>query len=411
MEFVAVQNKVLKKDSGETIDKVSYILSQRNSSKIVTEENIPLAKSQNIPLVVSGQYECKSHKEQMLFRRYTKAKCIESLAIDKYRQNGRGISFNDLLLNGLSRHKSQAQTTLKHYRRTHLLFTPYSRKPQEYYPVCLKSEILSKIIPVDPIGVGLLRMPLLQSKYTNRQYVDSNHSLDPVVLQTLEGYVLPLLPKLPLHIHRMHFKTRILSECYKEIVLPSSRWNKGKEHEEIIGSTHAKYRFYANGTVIITTESSNNPFRLADETDYSSLVAFLGQLRDRLVIFLADRHERIVPDVLSWELTQCELNKDVTVEKWLQHTGLSIQVKYLCHLFRIYIKSKGKETVCRVEESISSKDKSVVEVINDILNPSERLEKQIAELDKKVIQLIDFFGRKNSSTNELDHIECLDGDR
>ena len=197
----------------------------------------------------------------------------------------------------------------------------------------------------------------------------------------------------------MHFKIRIQPECYQEIVLPANPWNKGKEHEELVGRTLVRYRFYANGTVIVSTESSNNPFLLATELDCSNFMAFLGQVRDRLILFVADRHGRIVPEILHWELTQCDINKYIRIEKWLQPTGLSIQVRHMSHLFRVYIKSKGKDTVCRVEESISSKDRSVVESINDIFNPTQKLEKQIAELSRKVDQL--FYGNDIRTSKSL----------
>ena len=51
------------------------------------------------------------------------------------------------------------------------------------------------------------------------------------------------------------------------------------------------------------------------------------------------------------------------------------------------IKSKGKDTLCRVEESISLKNRSAVKVINDIFNPDERLEKQIEDLGRKIDRL------------------------
>ena len=65
-------------------------------------------------------------------------------------------------------------------------------------------------------------------------------------------------------------------------------------------------------------KAGNNPLSLATEFDCSNFMAFLGQVRDRLVLFLADRHERIVPEILDWELTQCDMNKDIRIEKWLQ---------------------------------------------------------------------------------------------
>jgi hypothetical protein len=403
-----LKNEVAKKETGGTVNEVCFKdIFDVKTSKVVAE-NIPVGKSQNIPLALLGQCDGNSCNERLPHRRYTKAKCIEILAITKCKQNGRGISFLDLLSNSIASHKQQAQATLKYCLRANILFTPYDRKPQQYYPTCLKSEISNKIIPVGAIGVGFSRTSLFQSNCIDNRSIDSNHGLDSAILQALEGYVLPLLPKAPLHIHKMHFKVRVLPECYQEIVLPASPWNKGKEHEEIIGRAHARYLFYANGTVIISTESSQNPFKLENESDHSCLMAFLGQLRDRLVLFLADKHERIIPDIMSWELTQCDINKDVRIEKWLHPAGLSIQVRQMSHLFRVYIKAKGEDTVCRVEESISSKNKSVVEAINEIFNPTERLEKQIAELDRKIGQLSYGTGILSSKGPAADEYEGFD---
>ena len=88
--------------------------------------------------------------------------------------------------------------------------------------------------------------------------------------------------------------------------------------------------------------------------------------------FLADTHERIVPGILEWELTQCDINKDIKVGEGLQYTGLKVQVKHFDRLFRVYIKSIGKDTVCRVEESLNPK-KTAVQAINEIFpNPNQR---------------------------------------
>jgi hypothetical protein len=309
-------------------------------------------------------------------RRYTKHQVIDKLAIDKYNGTGKGISFNDLVLSGLARHKRQAQETLKHFRQKKILFTIENHKPQQYYPICLKSEIIktrfSKNARLRVTGV-----PCLQGSYPSTE--------DVIVTQTLEGYVLPLLHDMPLNIHKLHLMTRITSDYYHEIALTSSRWNSAKEHQEIVGTAFVKYIFYANGAVMVFIESSNNPFKFENYDDLGNLIAFLGQVRDRLIVFLQDRHERIVSEIKCWELKQCDINRDVRVSDWLQLTGLKIQLKHAFHLFRVYIKSKGKDTVCRVEESINFTNKrSVVEAINAIFNPTERLEKQILELDKKL---------------------------
>jgi hypothetical protein len=386
MEISGIKNKILKKETNGTVSG-DYFENKLDTCSDVAE-NIPIDNHRNIPSDVLGQCDGNHYNNPIPHRRYTKSKCIQNLAINKYRQNGQGICFKDLLSNGLAKHKQQAQATLKHCLRSNILFTPYNRKPQQYYPTCLKSEILNRIIPVRAIGVGLPIPPLFQDKLLDKRSIGSNHDLDPAIIQTLEGYVLPLLSEVPLYIHKMHFKTRILPECYQEIVLLANPWNKGKEHEELIGRTLVRYRFYANGTVVVSTESSNNPFPLATEFDLGNFMSFLGQVRDRLVLFIADKHERVVPGIMDWELTQCDLNKDVHIERWVsQPLHLSIQVRHLSHLFRVYIKTKGGDTLCRVEESVTHKGKCVAEAINDVFNPTERLEKQIAQLDRKFDRL------------------------
>jgi hypothetical protein len=96
---------------------------------------------------------------------------------------------------------------------------------------------------------------------------------------------------------------------------------------------------------------------------------------------LSDSHERIVPNVMEWELTECDLNKDIKVSDWFHYTGLKIQVKHMNHLFSVYIKSMGKDTVCRVEER-KHPHKPAVDFINDVFNPLEKVQKIISEFNK-----------------------------
>jgi hypothetical protein len=46
----------------------------------------------------------------------------------------------------------------------------------------------------------------------------------------------------------------------------------------------------------------NNPFKLEDEEDLLTLYSFLCQVRDILLDFVTDRHERIVPPVDTYWL-------------------------------------------------------------------------------------------------------------
>ncbi|MGH9986178.1 MAG: hypothetical protein ACRD8W_19725 [Nitrososphaeraceae archaeon] len=238
---------------------------------------------------------------------------------------------------------------------------------------------MNKIIPV-----GVTEVPYLQiTSVSNKQ--------DDIITQTLENYVLPILPNLPASIHKIHLELKLDPEYYQEICLLARSGNRGKAHEEIIASVLVKYLFYPNGRVMIFVSCSNTPFRLESDDDLGHLMAFLGAVRDRLVVFLHDRHERAVPDIVQWHLTECDINRDVKVSDWLQFTGLNIQVRHVFHLFRLYIKAKGQDTLCRVEESFSFNDKTVIESINNIFNPNERLEKQIADLVRKVDLLLEFF--------------------
>jgi hypothetical protein len=364
-------------------------------------KNIPIAHSQNIPIATSTQCYDGFVGGYVRRRRYSRAEQIEKLAVEKHRKNGKGITFNDLLHAGLASNKRQSQITLKHYHNKDILFTISLHKPQQYYPTCIKSEVLkskiSKNIPIGVTGVGRYSSSSSSSNSivfscssSNGKSLnnDNTYSIqDLLANQSLEGHVLPLLPSSPSFIHKMQFKLRITPECYSELKLPVGRENKGKEYVEMIGNVRVCYRFYSKGTVMVFTESSNNPFKLEDEIDRSRIIAFFGQIRDRLITFLMDRHERIVPDIMEWELTGFDINKDVRVSDWFHWNGSKTQVKHLDHLFRIYIKSKGKDTVCRVEESVTpngSKGASAIDTINNIINPNHRMENLLVCIHKKI---------------------------
>src|SRR5262249_19032624 len=64
----------------------------------------------------------------------------------------------------------------------------------------------------------------------------------------------------------------------------------------------------------------------------------------------------------------------------LQYAGIKVQVKHFDQLFRIYIKSIGKDTVCRVEESINPK-KPAIQVISGLFTShTEYMEGQQSSL-------------------------------
>ena len=285
---------------------------------------------------------------QICFRnRYVTSGQITKLAVETYKmKGGRGITYTDLLEKGLTVNKKQAQDMLKYHFRKETLFTLDDKRPQQYYPTAIRSEVIEnkqKNTPIDPTGVALPNLPHISKG-------PLANCLEPVIMQTLEGYVLPLLPEASLFIHNMHFKTKVSPECYAELNLPYYKKNKGKYHTEIIGSTHVDYVFYSSGTVNINTTCSKNPYKLETEEDRSRIISFFGQIRDRLIILLADKHERLVPDIMDWQLTEADINKDIKVSDVFHFSAIKVQVRHLDHLFSVYVKSMGKHTVCRLEE-------------------------------------------------------------
>jgi hypothetical protein len=102
-------------------------------------------------------------------RRQITKKTIESMAIEKYRFSGHGITIKDITTK-CSVKKSKAQRSLKYFHSTRVLFTAQdlmqqgidllqNKNLQEYFATCMKAEILEnlkrKSVPVEPTGVNL----------------------------------------------------------------------------------------------------------------------------------------------------------------------------------------------------------------------------------------------------------------
>jgi hypothetical protein len=77
------------------------------SSVRLSERNTPLGNNKNTPLALAAQ------RYRSGYRRYTNSVSIINIAIEKFRKNHHGITFKDLMKQGLAVHKMQAQETLK----------------------------------------------------------------------------------------------------------------------------------------------------------------------------------------------------------------------------------------------------------------------------------------------------------
>jgi hypothetical protein len=325
------------------------------------------------------------------YRSYTFSCDIVELAADKFMKTGKGLTYVDLMNAGVVPRKNQAQDILKYHLKRGNLFTLADRRPQQYYATKDRSEVQEKIAKntlIDPSGVTILQTQ-------SSSLAPLSQCFQHIAIHTLEGYILPLLPEAPFFIHNMHFRTKVPPECYQELDLPYYKRNNGKHYQEIIGKTRVDYVLYANGTVDIHTICSNNPYKLETEEDRFRIIAFFGQIRAGLINLLNDKHERIIPDVIEWELTGCDLNKDIKVTDLLHFNAIKIQLKHLDHLFRIYIKAMSKDTDCRVEEIKNFKNKNPIEVINGAFNPHEKVEKQIAEITNTLNRILEGLGILN----------------
>ncbi|MGA9149930.1 MAG: hypothetical protein WBZ36_05070, partial [Candidatus Nitrosopolaris sp.] len=131
----------------------------------------------------------------MSIRNYITKDKLERIAIDKYRENGLGITIGDIGRE-FSVNKAKAQRTLKYFHEGKILFTAndliiegisilQNKSPQQYLPTCIKAEIIEdlskrKNVPVNPTGVNQSSSP--PSALTS-------NSGDQIVLQTLEGHI------------------------------------------------------------------------------------------------------------------------------------------------------------------------------------------------------------------------------
>jgi len=278
-------------------------------------------------------------------------KKIEELAIQKYRACGQGIDFSDVM--ELHYSKANAQRILKDCCVQRILFrSPKRTSPQRYYPSIIKADILENLKQKSNVPIHLTEVLSSKAPLSTFEEQKAQNLYD--IFYSFSRY--------PLYIHKLQLQLSLESRYYTDIQKTSSEHNKSKQHEEKIGTSIVKYLVYPNGKTMIFVACSNNPFKLEDECDVSILYAFLGQVRDRLLYLMTDPHERIVPPIMKWILTGCDINKDVTVSDKLQLTAINIQLKDADRVFRLYIKSLGDKAVYRVEESLKMRC-SLVDVL------------------------------------------------
>jgi hypothetical protein len=301
----------------------------------------------------------------VLSTRISKKK-IKELAVQKYRACGQGIDFSDVMEFHCS--KTNAQRILKDCCGQRILFrSPKRTNPQRFYPSILKADILENLKQKGNVPIQLTEVPSSKTPLSTLEEQRAQNLLEALLL----------LRHSPLYIHKLQLQLSFESRYYSDIQKTSSKHNKSKQQEERFGTSIVKYLVYPNGKTMIFVGCSNNPFKLEDESDVSILYSFLGQVRDRLLYLMTDPHERIVPHIMKWILTGCDINKDVTISDKLQLTAIDIQLKDADRVFRLYIKSLGDKAVYRVEESVKMRC-TIVDILRTIRSPSEPQNKKLS---------------------------------
>jgi hypothetical protein len=325
-------------------------------------------------------------------RKYVKQEQIEETAIQKYRSNGHGITFRDIMTEFSISKKSNAQRMLKFSHAKNILFTGNdlmsegivlltNTNPQQYFPSSVKAQIIENLskrknVLVNPTGV-------CPSKH---------HLSNALEAQKAQNFldILVRLPFAPKYIHKLLLILSIYKEYYITLKRIARQINKAKIYEERIGRTLTTYTYSPNGTVEIAVACSDNPFRLENDDDVAILFSFFGQVKDRMLYHLSDLRERIVPPIIDWCLKQCDVNKDIEISDKMQFTLPDIQLRYAGRVFRAYVKLLGEKAAFRCEESLK--------VDLDLMDGIHYTRDPIKELEKKLDYLIDLVKANKTRT-------------
>jgi hypothetical protein len=73
-------------------------------------------------------------------------------------------------------------------------------------------------------------------------------------------------------------------------------------------------------------KSSENPFRIHEVEDISTVIALLGRVEQRLHDILSDKRGIIVPPVSKWILKACDVNMDIEIDGITQLTLPAMQM-------------------------------------------------------------------------------------
>jgi hypothetical protein len=302
--------------------------------------------------------------------------------VERFDRLKRGTNFQNLQVK-FDIGKPKAQRILKRGTQRRLFFSPVRKNPQEYFPESRHfqvTEYLNKLnnVPKDTTGTSHFNSPL---SYALEQQRASNF------LESLlfARYISRQIHKIQLE-PTMDKKKMLDKDYYHMISTKEWPQNKGKVQEETIDERTVKFIHYRNCKVMISISCSDKPFPIETEDDILNLFSFFGQLRDRLEYQISDPTGRLVGQIGSWILKQCEINKDVPITDEAQVTLPDIQLSTAFRVFRLYVKGLGGKPYYRIEELL--KVNQPLRALESILNPYSALEKKLDLLAARLDSLL-----------------------
>lgn len=280
---------------------------------------------------------------------YIKETSVKLLAEKIYNENGRGITYEDIM-NVYEVKKRPAQRTLKHFHARKELFTANDlekegfhikgikrKRPQRYYSIGSKTKVLERWknnVPKDTTGGECRQDPLGPLKAYNFEQI----------LRALSFAIL--------HIHKLQIQTWIDRENY-ELLQLSIEYNS-KAVKERIGNHVAEFRFHPTGSVMIYVSCSYQPFRLYNDQDVSDILIFLGRIEQKLKNVLTDNRDTVTAPVKRWILKGCDVNKDVEIDGAAAQVTLpDIQILFAEMALRAYVKPIKDKVFYRVEQALT----------------------------------------------------------
>lgn len=310
----------------------------------------------------------------------------------------KGTNFENIVVE-FGTGKSRAQTILKRGKQKELFFTPVRKNPQEYFPTSKRFEVIEYInnqknVPKDTTGTEHFNSPL--SYALEKQKADT--FLEALLLSK---YISRAIHKLQVEL--VIDKLKLLDNDYYDTI-SNREWpgNRAKVREEFIDERKITYAYYRNKRIVISVSCSNKPFRIETDADLIILYSFFGQLRDRLENHIADPRGRLVPQISTWILKQCDINKDVPITDKAQVTLPDIQISTAFRVFRLYVKNLEGQPYYRCEES--RQVNQPLQILDSMLNVNQGVEKRMDELSRKIDSLIKLINKnQNNSRNQDDY--------